>query len=225
MLTLLLGIKMNDNEVFQKSDLGRQEIKSQSLGVLPREARTLLIMIDGKRTYQSYMDALDNSKMFADFGGIAPLFELLLGLECIESVGSNSNAPQTRSATQVPTAVKATQDSQSQPISKPLDKEAETEFDHTFNNSSTNKIKEFGKKSIGSMFKAKPSDASYDTIKSDLATYIEKNAPPEEAWGYLLSLEQCEDSSQLLILADDIQSSSSGNLARGMNDFIKKIQR
>ena len=45
---------MKDGDVFQKTDLGREEIKSQSLGILPREARTLLIMIDGKRTYQSY---------------------------------------------------------------------------------------------------------------------------------------------------------------------------
>ena len=41
---------MNSSNVFRKSDLGRKEIKTQSLGVLPREARTLLIMIDGKKT-------------------------------------------------------------------------------------------------------------------------------------------------------------------------------
>ncbi|WP_201503314.1 hypothetical protein, partial [Psychrobacter aquimaris] len=92
---------MNNGDVFQKTDLGREEIKSQSLGILPREARTLLIMIDGKRTYQSYLDTLDHSKMFADFGGIAPLFELLLGLECIEIAGA---ASQTSTAPQAPTA-------------------------------------------------------------------------------------------------------------------------
>ena len=64
---------MNYSDVFQKSDLGREEIKSQSLGILPREARTLLIMIDGKRDYQSYLDTLDDSKMFAGFGGVTPL--------------------------------------------------------------------------------------------------------------------------------------------------------
>ena len=30
---------MNNNDIYKKSDLGRDEIKSQSLGVLPREAR------------------------------------------------------------------------------------------------------------------------------------------------------------------------------------------
>ena len=213
---------MNSSEVFQKSDLGRQEIKSQSLGVLPREARTLLIMIDGKRTYQSYIDALDDSKMFADFGGIAPLFELLLELECIESTGSNGNGSQVGSATQAPATAKTT--SAPQPIPKPLNQDAETEFNRTFNDQSTNTVKEVEKKSIGSIFKTKSPSVSYETIKSDLATYIEKNAPSAEAWGYLLSLEQCEDISQLLILVNDIQNNSSDNLARGMNDFVKKIQ-
>ena len=82
-----------------------------------------------------------------------------------------------------------------------------------------------GKKSITSIFKARLSGASYETIKSELANYIEKNAPPVEAWGYLLSLEQCKDSSQLLSLVKEIQSTSSSNLSRGMNEFIKKIQR
>ena len=40
---------MNSIDVFRKSDLGRKETKTQSLGMLPREARTLLIMIDGKK--------------------------------------------------------------------------------------------------------------------------------------------------------------------------------
>ena len=168
---------MNYGDVFRKSDLGRAEIKSQSLGILPREARTLLIMIDGKRTYQNYLDTLDNSKMFADFGGVGPLFELLL------------------------------------------------EFDRTFNSKPPSKIAEAGKKSIGSMFKAKVAGANYGTLKSDLTTYIEKNAPPAEAWSYLLSLEQCEDSAQLLLLAQEVQKSSNANLARSMSKFIKKIQQ
>ena len=202
--------------MFQKTDLGREEIKSQSLGILPREARTLLIMIDGKRTYQSYLDTLDHSKMFADFGGIAPLFELLLGLECIEIAGA---ASQTSTAPQAPTA------SQPQSSSPSFEQSIETEFDRTFNNKSPNQMAALGKKSLSSIFKTKLSGASYETIKSELANYIEKNAPPAEAWGYLLSLEQCGNSSQLLSLVKEIQSTSGSNLSHGMSEFIKKIQR
>ena len=214
---------MNYGDVFRKSDLGREEIKSQSLGVLPREARTLLIMIDGRRTYQSYLNTLDSSKMFAEFGGITPLFELLLSLECIEIAVAGSAETEVPTPAQTTTAVPVT--TQSQPSAPAFDEKSEIEFRNTFNSSNTTNVKEPEKKSISSMFKTKPSDASYETIKSDLATFIEKNAPPIEAWGYLLSLEQCGSSTQLLILAKEIQNTSSGSLARGMNDFIKRIER
>ena len=215
---------MNYGDVFRKSDLGREEVKSQSLGVLPREARTLLIMIDGRRTYQSYLNTLDSSKMFAEFGGITPLFELLLGLECIEiaTAGSTETEIPTLSQTTTTTTSVTTQFQSAVPAS---DEKSETEFNNTFNNQNTNNVKKSEKKSIGSMFRTKPSNTSYATIKSDLATYIEKNAPPIEAWGYLLSLEQCGSSTQLLILAKEIQNTSSGSLARGMNNFIKRIER
>lgn len=216
---------MNSSDVFRKSDLGREEIKSQSLGVLPREARTLLIMIDGKRDYQSYLATLNDSKMFAGFGGIAPLFELLFELEYIEVVGvTTTTASKAEVASQVPTASQAPTASQSQPISKSVDTDAETDFERTFNNN-LNKTSLLGKTSIGNIFKNKLSKNNYETVKSDLASYIEKNAPSVEAWGYLLMLEQCENDSQLLILAQEIQNTSSGNLARGMNEFIKRIQR
>lgn len=209
---------MNDGDVFQKTELGREEIKFQSLGILPREARTLLIMIDGKRTYQSYLDTLNNSKMFADFGGIASLFELLLGLECIEIAGAANCTSQASTAPQAPTAF------QPQSSSSSFEQGVETDFDRTFNSKSPNKIAALGKKSLSSVFKTRLSGASYETIKSELANYIEKNAPPIEAWSYLLSLEQCENSSQLLSLIKEIQSTSGSHLSHGMNIFIKKIQ-
>lgn len=213
---------MNYGDVFRKSDLGREEIKSQSLGVLPREARTLLIMIDGRRTYQSYLKTLDSSKMFAEFGGITPLFELLLSLDCIEIETAGSADTEIPMPAQTSTAIPAT--TQSQPASQAFDEKSEIEFRNTFNSNNTTNVKESENKPISSMFKTQPSDASYETIKSDLATFIEKNAPPIEAWGYLLSLEQCGSSTQLLILAKEIQNTSSGSLARGMNNFIKRIE-
>lgn len=213
---------MNYSDVFQKSDLGREEIKSQSLGILPREARTLLIMIDGKRDYRSYLDTLDDSKMFAGFGGVTPLFELLLELEYIEVVGAAPTATRADISPQLPVASPVV--SESRPISQPSDTNTETEFERTFNNNSVNKITTSGKSTIRNLFNNKLFKTNDDTIKSDLATYIEKNAPPVEAWGYLLMLEQCENNSQLSILMQEIQNTSTGNLARGMNDFIKRIQ-
>ncbi len=186
---------MKYNDIFVKSDLGRKEIKYHTLGILPREARTLLIMIDGKRTYQSYLDTLDNGKMFVEFGGVTPLFELLLELSCIEILGQDNVSPE-------PRIVKET---------------SEAEFDKTFNNPQSDIT------TIGSSSMSKSDNASYESTKSALAAYIEKNALPEEAWGYLLSLEQCNDATQLLALVQQIQKSSNSVLSNGMTNYSEKI--
>lgn len=200
---------MNDSDVFLKTDLGREEIKSQSLGIgiLPREARTLLIMIDGKRNYKSYLSTLNHSKMFAGFGGVTPLFELLLELEYIE-VLDDTGRPIQKSVSV-----------HSQTTSHSSHSTIEAPSDQMRKNRSSKRMK-----AIGSIFKTKLSAARYETIKSELAAYIERNASAAEAWGYLLLLEQCENSTQLLILVREIQNVSNGNLSLGMNAFIKRIQ-
>ncbi len=219
---------MNHSDVFRKSDIGRDEIKTQSLGVLPREARTLLIMIDGKRTYQNYLDTLDDSKMFAEFGGVAPLFELLLELDCIEVAGSS--AAEEPRPTPPPQAVPPTVPVAQPPVPEPSpapspQADSQAEFDNTFNNSTSNDNKESAKGSIlGNLFKSKNTATDYASVKSDLATYIEKNAPAQDAWGYLLDLEQCNTAAQLLVLVQRIQASGDNTLARGMSDFAEKIK-
>ena len=214
---------MNSNDVFQKSELGLQEIKDQSLGVLPREARTLLILIDGKKTYRRYLDTLDKSKMFVEAGGVAPLLEMLRDLQYIELVGQStlSSIEQTPSTKWVEPPVVSERPMplsdtpktfQSQPT-QPTRNNSEAEFAAEFNNAA----------SIQASNKSIQTSANYDTIKSDLAAYIEKNAPAQDAWGYLLSLEQCENDSQLLMLIQKIQNSTSGSLSRGMDKYYKAI--
>lgn len=238
---------MNNNDIYKKSALGREEIKNQNLGVLPREARTLLIMIDGKKTYQSYLDSLNESAMFADFGGIAPLFELLLEFQCIElseqtdttTAKQNSTistiAPQKDSeytnerqlgsslSTPSPQTPEVSQtSSQAQPYSN-LNNEAD--FAIQFDSKGTMQ-QDSSTPSKKGFFGRKANEMSYDTIKSDLATYIEKNAPSQDAWGYLLSLEQCENAAQLLALVQRIQKSTSGDsLARGMDKYQKSLKK
>ena len=65
---------------------------------------------------------------------------------------------------------------------------------------------------------------SYKAIKSALAAHIEQNALPEEAWGYLLSLEQCNTPSELLALIQQMQNSSNRQLTNKMAEFAQKIK-
>ncbi|MES1966131.1 hypothetical protein M0N77_12510 [Psychrobacter sp. AH5] len=201
---------MKYSDVFKKSDLGRKEVKYHTLGILPREARTLLIMIDGKRTYQNYLDTLDNGKMFVEFGGVAPLFELLLELGCIEIIGQESSEYESQHTSQT---TKESMELRSQTVKET----SEAEFDKTFNSVQSDIS------AIGNTTVSKTAQASYESTKSDLAAYIESNALPEEAWGYLLSLEQCNDPAQLLSLVQQIQQTSNSALVDGMADFSKKI--
>ncbi|WP_201586920.1 hypothetical protein [Psychrobacter jeotgali] len=205
---------MNSNDIYRKSSLGREEIKNQSIGVLPREARTLLIMIDGKKTYQNYFDSLDKSKMFFEFGGVAPLFELLLDFQCIELIDPDTSANKSSASSQIPATLLASQNIQ------PPTQSNDPEFDEAFNNQGFNEINR-----VDTSSKAITPDISYESLRSELATYIEDNAPPEEAWGYLLRLEQCEGAVQLLALAQDIQNANNAHLSRGMDEFSKKIKR
>ena len=197
---------MNYSSVFKKSDLGREEIKYQRLSVLPREARTLLIMIDGKRTYQNYLDSLDQGKMFASFGGIKPLLELLLELGCIEIAGFDSVVSQSSKSIEPAKDV------------EPAVKRPEKEFDQAFNSQKFEAI------NSSNMASSQSSGLRYETLKSELATFIEQKALPEEAWGYLLNVEQCNNSEQLLTLAKNIQSAGNSSLSRGMSDFLKKVK-
>lgn len=243
---------MNSNDVYQKSNLGREEIRNQTLGVLPREARTLLITIDGKKTYQNYLDSLNDNDMFAEFGGITPLFELLVDFQCIElSPQSKANAaqlpsnvvnqPQSTTFTQPDglsttrsevntalnnrqTSVDHYQASRSSVIA--FDAVAtqvhdEAELAAEFNNVANHKLA-----AKEGFVNSKAPKVSYETIKSDLATYIEKNLPAQEAWGYLLSLERCENDSQLLALVQRIQQAINGNnMAWDMDNYMQALRK
>ncbi len=197
MFILALDKTMKYNDVFKKSDLGREEVKYRTLGILPREARTLLIMVDGKRSYQSYLETLDDDKMFVEFGGVTPLFELLLELDYIKVIGQEG--------------FESTAELQ------PTTEISGAEFYKTFNGS------EVGVTTKGYSATSVVDTSSYESTKSELAAYIETNAPAEEAWGHLLNLEQCDDPAQLLALVQQIEKYSNDTLSAGMNDFSRRI--
>ena len=206
---------MNNSDIPIKTDLGREEIKNQSLGVLPREARILLIMVDGKKPYQSYINSLDESKMFADFGGVLPLFELLLEFQCIEV--TEQSGPRKSILAQLASSAKRVEIprvNKLPPPSPPAKVSAETEFSFEPNEAST-------QNPVSQDIDTK---ADYEAIKSDLASYIEKNAPTQDAWGYLLSLEQCDGEVQLLRFVQRIQNApGGGTLSEGMHKYCAML--
>lgn len=190
--------------------------------------------------------------MFAEFGGITPLFELLVDFQCIElspqskanaaqPLGNAVNQPQSTTFTQpdglsttrseVNTALNNRQTSvdhyqasrssviASDAVATQVHDEAELAAE--FNNVANHKLA-----AKEGYVNSKAPKVSYETIKSDLATYIEKNLPAQEAWGYLLSLERCENDSQLLALVQRIQQAINGNnMAWDMDNYMQALRK
>lgn len=231
--------KMNNNDIFQKSDLGREKIRNKDLVMLPREARTLLFLIDGKKTYASYLESFNNNRVFAEFGGVALFFELLQDLAYIEVVGQarSTTAPSSSimpepspssvaNAPQMPEASQASKPQAHVMAETPSQNYNQAEFLGDWSNHPHHSHPK--KASILDKFfrpKEKGTVVNYETLKSDLATYIEEHALMQDAWGYLLSLEKCESEAQLLALVQAIQQSTAGELSSGMDKYIKALSQ
>ena len=212
---------MNNNDVYQKSDLSREEIKNKNLAILSREARTLLIMIDGKKTYGHYLAMLDNSKIFANNKGIAVLFELLQAMELIEWVDHRQNAAVISEPSLSQSSVSAIENIQQAQSSLP--KVSQSSAIEKFKSKSAFKLNK-AKSAMGNFFKSPPVGPNYEIIKSDLATFIEEKAPPQDAWGYLLSLKQCNNDAELLAFVEKIQKFTTSELSRGIDKFVDAIK-
>lgn len=74
---------LND-EVFVRTQLGAQEVANVSGSALPREARTLLILIDGRKSYAQVTRLLENRKMFRSTGGLKRHLQMLIDLDYVK---------------------------------------------------------------------------------------------------------------------------------------------
>lgn len=208
---------MNNSQVFQKSALGREKIKNKELDILPRQARTLLFLIDGEKRYDSYLKSLDSSEIFAESGGVAVLFELLQDLQYIEVASSDKDKPvEVSLSTPLKPATFSNEDAQ--PAQNVISNMA-SDFEHESNI----KTKPKSLADDNRHYYNKKFDANFESKRAELASYIEQKAPGQEAWVYMLSLEKCDNLLQLQALVHHIQSSANDDLASGMQKFYDAL--
>lgn len=201
---------MNNSDVFQKSDLGREKIKNKELDILPRQARTLLFLIDGKRRYDSYLDSLEYSDIFADTGGVAVLFELLQDLHYIEIVADD------KAESIAPSPL---QDNEFSLIADESKQNIPAIASVMTINDKPNNLPEIEPRFYNKL------DTDFESKRSELASYIEQKVPGQDAWVYMLSLEKCDNAAQLQALVQHIQSSAHDDLAGGMQKFYEALER
>lgn len=167
---------MDNSSVFQRSALGREKIRDKDLGILPRQARTLLFLIDSEKIYADYFEAFNNNQVFIEAGGIALLFELLEDLQYIEQIipPAHHLSEQVAVTIQAVTTPRQTPAmSYSQALSSIDSDESEaTKHDHLALDDTILSTDDKIDSSSGSSNKA--STLSYDAIRSDLAAFIEK---------------------------------------------------
>lgn len=203
--------------MFQKSALGREKIKNKELDILPRQARTLLFLIDGESHYDSYLKSLDSSEIFAESGGVAVLFELLQDLQYIEVASSDQGEPtETSLLAASKTATLLEEDAQrTQNIEANVAAGFETETEiETEPKELSDDEKHYYDKNF---------NAGFESKRAELAAYIEQKAPGQEAWVYMLSLEKCDNILQLQALVQHMQSSANDNLANGIQKFYETL--
>lgn len=76
-----------DNTVFSKTALGQKELTNTQLSKLPRSLRNFLILIDGKKTFAQYKNALNNSRLLKADKTLEDHFSALLELDLIKPEG------------------------------------------------------------------------------------------------------------------------------------------
>ena len=201
--------------MFQKSALGREKIKNKELDILPRQARTLLFLIDGESRYDSYLKTLDSSEIFAESGGVAVLFELLQDLQYIEVTSSDQGESV---ETSLPAASEtATLSDEYAQRTQSIEVKVATGFESEIETEPKN-LADDEKRYYNKKF-----DADFESKRAELASYIEQKAPGQEAWVYMLSLEKCDNILQLQALVQHMQSSTNDDLANGIQKFYETL--
>jgi len=85
-------LKVYNDDVFIRTELGAQEIDNVSASELPRKARTLLILIDGRKSHAQVTRLLENRAMFKSAGELNSYLKMLMDLNYVKPPSSNVKA-------------------------------------------------------------------------------------------------------------------------------------
>ncbi|MEO0442280.1 MAG: hypothetical protein AAFZ92_00860 [Pseudomonadota bacterium] len=173
---------LNPNDILQKTALGTRELKEQNDPILPREARNILILINGKSSLKEYRASLNKSKVFADAGGIDQYVDLLLSMDYLQIKSAQP--------AQSPPAEKIVPGSDAPTIeARVVDLEQHRE----------DKLLD----SIANMSSAPPAISqplSVDEVRTALAEIIEASSGLDDTWNWLFRLEECTSAVEFVAL-------------------------
>ena len=195
---------INNTSVVVKTATGLSAIQPQNNELLPREARNLLILIDGRKTMGKYLDQLNKMRMFKEVGGVEQYFRLLLDLELIRFDAIEGNPSPIESAPKA-----SSYDANQQPLNS---QNSVTEYsENTLFKEPLGNVK-----SLGMM---------HGKISTKMATIIEQYAQPSETWGLLMKLESCESDTELLLLLRTLAKADHEPVSKKMRSLMKSLKK
>jgi len=189
-----MGHSINAGDVYMRTDLGFEEVATKNEGVLPHEARTLLIVIDGRKSYGQIAAPLENRKIFRDTGGVRQYLQLLIDLEYIQLKNRGFNKRRDDAPEPVQTIHEITL----------VDKASEQVID--LREEKRSRLK----KTAADKLEATPVNDSTEKLRSIIALLIDKHAKPDDSWMYRNRLKECADVRSIFNLVQEIQRHATG---------------
>ena len=219
----------NKLSVVVKTSAGLSAVQPKNNELLPREARNLLILIDGRKNIDQYRTQLDNMKMFKEVGGVDQYFQLLLDMELIELESSENSVSSIRKKREIPTLTTISTPRQTATRPEPKtskNEESVTELSQTLLDDDLSKSSYLdGVLSDTSFRNVKDLGVLRGKISAKMATTIESYGKPEDTWGLLMKLESCESDTELLLFLRTLAKGNFGSLSKKMTNLIKSLKK
>lgn len=238
---------LTGQEVLAKTAKGYAEMREQSDGILPREARTLLILVNGRDTVNNYRAALNGSKSFEALGGVDQLIALLIDLDYLDLISGDevtSDAGKAYALADSPaTEPEEPVDPQEQEIvlsSAPmlggheqtqalpplLDASAARSPPQPPPRLFSNSAERQPPTPMASP-RAEPSsleDEQVDRLRTMLAELFERHPKIEDRWSWMFRLEECRTATDLLDLLDAFRARVTRRIPKEIAKLVAAIQ-
>ena len=189
---------LRGEQVLTKTPKGISEVYEQADDILPREARTLLILINGQMTVDEYRSALGARRAFIVAGGVDQLLQLLLDLDYATArplEGTSAVVEEDLSDEEIVLREDITQLSSPVPtLSAPVVQEA----------SPTVTVAQETRAAPRPVSRPNTS-LSLEALRSALAEMLERDKQIQDSWSWLFQLEKCSEPEDFLFFLDELE--------------------
>lgn len=194
---------INDTDVFVRTVLGSKELASRRNAVIPREARTLLIFIDGQKSYEQVAKPLESRNLYKSGGGVRPFMQMLVDLEYVvcKSTATVIGKTVALSETAALSALNARSSEHVTHQERAVVEKADPVVDFQQVRESLSDTPDNH---------TRISSSATESLRDIISSLITKHAEAVSAYTYNKRLSQCQGMRSIFELIQDMQRASSG---------------